>query len=149
SLQNLDAVGEFQDYGPLAHGTRINLINQNYRLLYDYSHNDRFAFSIGTHYLNGQPGPSDRLSTGAPDFYLKRVQSVQGFGIDAETRAKLHTRFTLVAGADFERDDHVLQTYDRVLLQDVTDASGMVSRPAGSVIEGPAHGRTATFYNVG
>jgi len=149
SIQNLDAHGEFQDYGPLTHGTRITALNQNYRLSYEVTPQERFALTISGHYFNGAPTAKERLDIGRDDYLMLRSVAAQGFGFAAEGRIKAHRTFTLTVGADFVQEDHTLQTFDQKLTQDVLNPDGSVLRKSGTIIPGEQHGATSIFRNVG
>jgi iron complex outermembrane receptor protein len=149
SVQNLDAHGEFQDFGPLTHGTRVSSINQNYRANYEVNVHPRVTLRLGGHYFNAMPSPYEKLDIGRPDYLLLRSVAAQGFGVNAETVIRAHKLFTLTIGADFVQEDHSLQTFDQKLLQDVLAPDGSVLRKAGSVIPGDKSGSHVLFRNVG
>ncbi|MFY0565629.1 TonB-dependent receptor plug domain-containing protein [Archangium lansingense] len=149
SIQNLDAGGEFQDFGPLSHGTRIAIINQNYRLAYEVEPSEKLSLELTGHYLHGAPSPVQRLDLGRPDFVLLSSSGVEGFGASAGGRWEVHPILILTLGADFVSEDHLLQTFDRLLTQDVIAPDGTVLRPVGTIIPGEAHGERRVFRNAG
>ncbi|WP_146210174.1 TonB-dependent siderophore receptor [Vitiosangium sp. GDMCC 1.1324] len=149
SIQNLDAGGEFQDFGPLSHGTRVAIVNQNYWLTYQVEPSKKLSLELSGHYLHGAPSSVQRLDLGRPDFVLLSSSGVEGFGASAGGRWEVHRRLTLTLGADFVSENHLLQTFDRLLTQDVTAPDGTVLRPAGTIIPGEAHGEHRVFRNGG
>lgn len=149
SIQRLDSVGEFQDFGPLSHDTRIALLNQNYRIGYQLDPSDKVSLELTGHYLNGAPLSSERLGLGRQDFVLVRSSDVNGFGFALESKLQLHKMLTVTLGADWVREDHLLQTFDQVLTQDVLTQDGTVLRRAGTIIPGENHGQRRKFDNVG
>src|SRR5207253_11259986 len=119
-FQNLESRGEFQDFGPLSHGTRIGLINQNYRLSYEVLPTKKVSVNLSAHYLTAYPSAREKLDIARDDYVLKRSVSVEGFGVNLESRIEAHKRVTVTIGADLVQEDHTLQTFDQLLTQDVT-----------------------------
>src|SRR5439155_13663393 len=72
-----------------------------------------------------------------------------GFGFAAEGVVHAHRTFSVTVGSDFVLEDHTLQTYDQRLIRDQLTPEGAVLRPAGTIVNGEAHGATRTFHNVG
>ena len=149
SVQNLDARGEFQDFGPLSHGTRINLVNSNYRLTWDRSFSDAFSFQASARYFSAEPGDSERLDIGRSDYLLRRRVGADGFGLSAEAQVAPLTELDLRAGLDFEWERHELQSYDLELKRDVHGRDGSLLRSAGTLIPGEGSGETRLFRNLG
>lgn len=148
SAQSLDAGGDFQEFGPLSHGTRIALLNQNVRLAWEASPLESLAVSLSAHYFHGGSTPSERLDVGRDDYHLLRRVGAEGFGLSAEANASLTDSLQLVSGADLVQEDHLLQSYDTFILRDVRGADGTVLRKAGTIIPGERTGR-ALLRNVG
>ncbi|MEW5855604.1 MAG: TonB-dependent receptor [Myxococcota bacterium] len=149
SIQNSDAVGEFQSFGVLTHGTRVSLINQNFRIGYDKSLSDDVGVSASVHYLQGRPAPEERLNAGRVDYVLVRSMGVEGWGASAEARLSPTRQLALTVGADFLRELHLLPTYDRLYVQDVRALDGSVAIRAGEVVPGEAHGARRSLENAG
>jgi iron complex outermembrane receptor protein len=149
SVQNLDAAGEFQDFAPLSHGTRINLLNQNYWLQYEVSPTDRFSLKASVSYLNAGPADGEHLSIGRTDYDLLRRVGVNGVGGEIEGRYQLSARRSFTAGIDATGEDHLLQTFDQHQLTPVTTPEGVVLKSPGTITEGEGHGARKTFLNFG
>ncbi len=149
SIQNLDAGGEFQDFAPLTHGTRIALVNQNYRLSYELQPREGFELKFSGSYFDARPSSRERLDVGQDGYMLHRNVGVSGFDATAESRLQILDSLALTAGADYIAEDHTLQTYDRLLTQDVLTESGSVVHPAGTVRPGEKAGRKKTLTNIG
>ncbi len=149
SLQNLDAGGEFQELGTLIHGTRITLLNENYRLAFQRELGEKGFLQLSAHYLHGAPTSEERLDLGRADYLLVRNTAVSGFGFAAETRWAILPSLTLSAGADWVREHHLFQAFDRELAEDVRLPDGTVVRSAGTVLPGDGHGASGVFDNVG
>ncbi len=149
SLQNLDAVGEFQDFGPLTHGTRIALVNQGYRLLYEAKPSEGVSLAFSASYFHGRPQPQERLDIGRPDYLYLRSVDVDGFGFTAEAHAQVTPTVNVVGGADLAIEQHLLQSFDQKLTEDVLQPDGSVLRAAGTTIPNPARESHAAFRNLG
>ena len=148
-FQNLESRGEFQDFGPLSHGTRIGLINQNYRLSYEVLPTKKTSVNLSAHYLTAYPAQREKLDIARDDYLLLRSVGVEGFGVNLEGRVEAHKRVTFTAGADLVQEDHLLQTFDQKLTQDVRSEDGTIIRKIGTIIPGEAHGDHETFRNIG
>ncbi len=149
SIQNLDAGGEFQDFAPLTHGTRIALVNQNYRLSYELQPRENLELRISGSYFDSRPSSRERLNVGQDNSLLLRNLGVSGFDASAEARVQLIETLALTVGTDYVAEDHTLQTYDVLLTRDVVTESGSVLRPAGTITPGQDAGRSKTLTNIG
>jgi outer membrane receptor protein involved in Fe transport len=147
SIQNLDAAGEFQDFAPLTRGTRIGLLNQTYRLALDREL-DKVALRLAGSYFRSGPTGADRLDLGAPGAVALRDVGTDGFEVSAEASVKAADSLTLTAGADFQHEDHLLQSYDTLLTEDVLLA-GSVLRSRGTIIPSESKGSRKRFDNLG
>ena len=149
TVQNLDANGEFLDFEPLTHRTRIALINQNYNVTYDWEPSEALAFSVYGGYFDSSPASVERLSVARSDFELRRNAGVTGWESGIEARGQPIEALSLRGGVDLEREDQVLQTFDSLLLTDVRAEDGSILRSAGTVVPGESAGRDELFYNLG
>jgi outer membrane receptor for ferrienterochelin and colicins len=150
SIQSLDSKGEFLDTGTLTHGTRVSLLNQNYRLTYEAAPSEKVNFKLSASYLRARPGEGERFDLGRGDTVLLRRAGADGIAFNAETQAAPITWLNLVAGADLAFEDHQLQTFDRLQTVDLLAADGTtVSRSAGTVLPGDGYGKHSTFKNYG
>ncbi len=149
SLQQLDARGAFQDFGPLAPNTRIGLFNQNYRLTWDLVPDEIFSLKLSAHYFAAKPAGTEVLDIGRSDYLLLRSAGATGFGVAAEASVHPFRLLDITAGADVVFENNLLQTFDQLLIADVLSPDGSVLRSAGTVTPGEAHGQTASFRNVG
>ncbi|MBI5542280.1 MAG: TonB-dependent receptor [Deltaproteobacteria bacterium] len=149
SVQQLDAAGRFQDFGPLASGTRIGLVNQHYQVTYSVQPHPMLDLEASGQYFNSEPASTERLDIGRPDFVYLRSVRATGFGVAGTSRLRLLDQLHLVLGADYLRTENVLQTFDTLLLQDVLGPEQTVLRSAGTVVPGEQHGAHKTFGNAG
>lgn len=149
SIQSLETAAEFQDYGPLTHRNRVALQNQNYRATYELQPLDNLDLFFSGHYFHGRPSGRELFDLGRTDYHLLRRVGVDGFGFSAEGKLDLFDRLTLTQGLDFVEEHHLLQSFDQLLLRDVTAPDGSVLRRAGTVLPGPASGARQTFRNLG
>ena len=149
SVQNLDAGGEFQDFAPLTHGTRIALVNQHYRLGYELEPRENLELRISGSYFDSRPSSSERLDIGQENALLLRNVGVSGFDATAEARVQLIDSLAFTLGADYVAENHTLQTYDLLLTRDVVTETGSVLRPSGTVTPGQDAGRRKALTNIG
>ena len=147
SVQSLDAAGEFQDFAPLTHGTRIGLVNQTYRLALDREL-ESVAVRLAGSYFRSSPSSADRLDLGSPGAVALRDVGTDGFEVSAEARVKAAESLTLTAGADFQHEDHLLQSFDTLLTEDVLHG-GAILRPRGTIIPSENKGSRKRFDNLG
>lgn len=136
TLQKLDSGGEFQDFGPLTHGTRVAMLNQHYRASYDAAPSDKVSLQAAVQYFRGGPTGAERLDIGRPDYVLLRESGVEGMGASAEVHLQPHSRVRLTVGADAVKEDHLLQTFQEL-------------RPNGAVNPEGVPGEHTTFRNLG
>ncbi len=149
SLQQLDANGVFQDFGPLSSDTRIVASNQNYRLTWERQAWEKVHLRFGGGVFLAGPGKAERLDVGRPGVLLLRDAGVNGFSLDAEVRIVVSDRLTLLQGVDFVMEQHVAQTFDTLYRDDVLSLDGSVVRAAGSVLPGQGKGTQLRFTNIG
>lgn len=148
AVQHLDASGEFVDFEPLTHRTRIAWVNQTYSLEYSLEPHDRYRASARLAYVESAPSDDERLSIGRSDIELRRNVRVTGVEGGLELAAGLGP-LKITTGMDFTLEQHRLQTFDRVLLSDVRAIDGSLLRGAGTIIPGTAAGRERQLQNVG
>jgi iron complex outermembrane receptor protein len=150
TVQNLDSGGEFLDTGPLTHGTRVSLVNQNYRLSLSAQPTQAVSIRVSAHYLSASPAPQERFDIGEPGYVLLRSAGVDGFGAAGEVQIKASKHLTLITGVDFVDEAYLLQTFDRLTTQNLYAADGTtVLRSVGTIVPGENHGAHQTFTNVG
>jgi iron complex outermembrane receptor protein len=149
SVQQLDAVGEFGALAPLTHGTRIAAMNQNFWATYEASPHEKVSIKLKADYFHATPSAQERLDIGRPDYTLVRNVGAEGFDAAAEASFKLHPRFTLLAGIDYVREQHVLQTFSTLLSQDVRSLDGTLLRSAGTLIHPDGYGERGFFQSGG
>ncbi len=147
SVANLDSSGEFQDYGPLTHATRIQRLNQNYRLSWDVPITERGSLQVSGSYFNAGALPDERLDIGRSDYALVRRASAQGFRLMAEGQGRPWDPVALLLGVDFQHEDHLLQSFGHVYKHDLVSPDGSVIHPAGAILPGVRS--TETFRNFG
>ncbi len=149
SWQHLDSVAEFGDVGTLFHGSRVQLENRNYQLMYELPKWERVGVTVAVQHFTASPGPDAVHHIGLSDTLLLPRNGVTGWGGSAEGQFQLHDRFRLVVGVDAVREDHLQPTYDRLQTQDSVGASGNVIRQKGDLIPGVEAGTRRLFFNVG
>jgi iron complex outermembrane receptor protein len=148
SLQNLETGGEFQDYAPLTHGTRIALLNQTYRLAWDREF-EKVKLRLTGSYFDSAPSARERIDLGQPGSVLLRRVRTEGAEVALEAQWQIVDPLSLSVGADFQHEQHQLQAYDTLLTEDVLAYDGSVLRSAGTVIPGDQSGKSKTFFNAG
>jgi len=148
SLQNLEAGGEFQDFAPLTHGTRLALLNQTYRLAWDREFEAVTLRLTGT-YFDSAPSDRERFDLGSPGSVLLRRVRAQGAEVSLEAQVRPIDALSLSGGVDYQHEVHRLQSYDTLLTEDVVAFDGSVLRPAGTVIPGDSGENSKELYNVG
>ncbi|MBK7865131.1 MAG: TonB-dependent receptor [Archangiaceae bacterium] len=150
SVQNLDSGGEFLDTGPLTHGTRVSLVNQNYRLSLSAQPLEAVTVRASAHYLSASPAGQERFDIGERGYALLRSAGVDGFGANGEVQVRAAKFLTVTIGADFVDEMYLLQTWDHLTTENLYAADGVtVLRGVGTIVPGEAHGARQTFTNVG
>ncbi|MGC4121661.1 MAG: TonB-dependent receptor [Myxococcales bacterium] len=148
SLQNLETGGEFQDYAPLTHGTRIALLNQTYRLAWDREW-EKVKLRVSGAYLDSEPSARERIDLGQPGSVLLRRVRTEGAEVSLELQWQVVETLSLSVGADTQHELHWLQAYDTLLTEDVLAYDGSVLRSAGTIIPSEQSGQTRKFFNAG
>jgi iron complex outermembrane receptor protein len=149
SIQDLDTRGEFLDYGPLSHNTRINLVNQDYRLSWDKDLSDSASLHASAQYLSAAPGSDERIDIGRSDYLLRRRVAADGVVLATEAGITPLDALNLRAGVDFQWERHELQTFDIELKRDVYASDGSLVRSQGTIIPGDGQGDSSIFRNLG
>ncbi len=149
SIQNLDSVGEFLDYGTLFHGTRISLVNQNYRATWDVRPTDALSFQVSGHYFTGGPTSAERIDPEHTGYHALRRIGVDGWGFSAEGSLAATDNLNFTVGTDVVQELHLLQRFDQLLIEDVQSQGGAVLRESGTIIPGEGSGDRNTFRNHG
>jgi outer membrane receptor protein involved in Fe transport len=148
AVQNLDSAAEFQDFGPLSHGSRVSLLNQNYRLSYDKNLSETLSFQISGHYFTGAPTELDKRDLARGDYVLLPRVRAEGGGAALEARYQASSWLSFTVGADYVMERHSLQTFDKKLTAEVRSPEGTVLREAGTIIPGEESGRVEYFKNA-
>lgn len=133
TVQNLDTAGEFQDFGTLYHGTRISLLNQNYRLSWEATPHERVSLQLTGHYFSGTPTRDEHFHVGRADSLLLRRVGADGFGFTAEGRVRATDWLNVTVGGDLVKETHLLQHYDSLLTADLMASDGSTLRPKGTI----------------
>ncbi|MDB5101575.1 MAG: TonB-dependent receptor [Cyanobacteria bacterium RYN_339] len=141
AYQHVSAGGEFQDFHPFSQNSRITLENRLLHAALRGQPLDKLSANVSVGYASGAPGADDRLSTGNPNYTIRRDMGSDGLNAAAEASYAFDQRNSLTAGADFARTNHRLPTYYDVF----TAASG---RAGEQTQDGPA-GEARTFDNLG
>jgi outer membrane receptor for ferrienterochelin and colicins len=149
SLQRLDTPGNFLDFGALNGGTRIAVLNQNYRLRYSANIGENHSITVSGHYLRGEPTPEERLDIGRSDYVLIRRVGAEGFGVEAEGKLRFFDRWNIVLGADYSWNQINLQRFDQLLSADLIGVDGQVVSTRGTLIPVTTEDRLRIFQNVG
>lgn len=149
SLQEVDSAAEFQAPGVLTGGSRVGLLNQNYRLFYEKEFAGGLGLALGANYLAGATTPADRIDLGRDDFVLVRKVGVRGWGFSAEGRVPLGEAHTVTFGTDFQNEDHALPSYSRRYIRDVVGDDGSIIMRAGNEVAGEGAGETRRLQNLG
>jgi iron complex outermembrane receptor protein len=141
AYQHVSAGGEFQDFHPFSHESRITLENRLVHAALRGQPLDKLSLNVSAGYASGAPGADDRISTGNPNYTIRRDMGSDGLNAQAEASYAFDQRTSLTAGADFSRTNHRLPTYYDVF----TAASG---RQGQESQDGPT-GEQHTFDNLG
>jgi len=150
AMQWLDTAGEFQDFGPLSHGTRLGLFNQNWRLSWARPLGDKADLTAAATISHGTVTDGDRLNVGRADMALLRDMSATAFTLSVESRQHAFDgRLTLSEGVEGQLEDHLVQRFDKLLLTDLTGFDGTVVRPAGSILPADDKGARQELRNLG
>lgn len=149
SLQLLDADAEFEAYQPLSRRTRVLQSNQNYRLSYEVTPSDTLSIRASGHYFRAAPREGDQIDIGRQEFVLVRNVSAEGFGFAAEVAWSPLQQLRLTLGADFVREHHVLQTFDRFYVSDLLNFDGSVFLKSGSRVPLDAISSRLAIQNEG
>lgn len=139
--QHVSAGGEFQDFHPFSHESRITLENRFARTEARNQFGDKLSTDVSVGYARGNPGQDDRISTGNPDTVIRRDMYSDGLTATAEGSYAFDARNSLTAGADFAHTTHELPTYYDVF-KPGTDRAGQ------EVQHGPS-GTSHDFDNLG
>lgn len=124
-LSRLDQVAEWQDWGPLQHGSRVVEENGYVRGALDVLSGDlglRAALAL----VFGRPGDGDRIDRGSTSFYRRHV-GYRGIDGSLEGRVQLSAKSSVIAGVDLQFEEQELQTYDEILKS--TGASEPIGKP--------------------
>lgn len=149
SIQNLDSGAEFQDLGPLTHGTRVGVLNQNYRLTWRRDLLPGFSLESYGQYGRASLTADNRFDVGNAEYvYLPRVGADE-YLLGSEANWVASSRVNLSAGADYDDQNQRLQTFDQLLIRDQFDSNGVLTRPKGSIVPGQGNGAHKQFTNVG
>jgi iron complex outermembrane receptor protein len=149
SIQRLDSAGEFQEFGPLTHGTRITLANQTYGAEFSTRLWDTFTLKLSGVGRAANPGQGGRYDTGEPLEVFLRSGGNEGFSLGAELQGTFFQTLTGTVGLDLDYDFHLVQTFDKLLTQDVIGPNGVPLRKAGTITPGDRKGERKEFLNGG
>lgn len=150
AMQWLDTAGEFQDFGPLSHGTRLGLHNQGWRLAWDRPLGDKVDLVVSAGFSHSTVTGADLLNVGRSDLALERTMSGTAFNLAVESRQRLFDgRLTLSEGVEGQLEDHLVQRFDKLLLTDLTGFDGTVLRPAGTIVPADDKGARQQLRNLG
>ncbi|MHB8420775.1 MAG: TonB-dependent receptor plug domain-containing protein [Myxococcales bacterium] len=142
SIQNLDSAAEFQEFDPLQSDSRLAVVNQNYRLLWERPLGASASLSASAYYFDGSPSPQQQLDVGTPGELLVPSVGTQGFGATLESQQRVW-RLRLTEGADYVQEQNLLQSFSQLF------TAGTASRPAGTLVPGTGYGAEYTFQNFG
>ncbi len=139
--QRVDASGEFQDWRPFTHQSRLGLENRFGRATLRGGLGEAVDTTLSMGYAQGNPTPEDRLGIGRDDYLIRRDMASEAWDAAAEAMVSLNARDSLTLGADWSQTDHQLPTYYDVF----TPAS---PRAGTEIQDGPA-GISRHFTNLG
>ena len=150
AMQWLDTGGEFQDFGPLSHGTRLGLFNQSWRLAWDRPLGEKANVIAAVSFFHSTVTGGDLLNVGRSDIALLRQQSATAVNVSLEARQGLFDgRLTLSEGVEGQLEDHLVARFDKLLLTDLTGFDGTVLRPAGTIVPADDKGAHQQLRNLG
>ena len=149
SLQSLETGGEFQDFAPLSHRTRLASVNQNYRLVYEAEPSEAVGLTFSAAYLHAQPSERERLDIGRPDVELLRRVGVHGLLFTGEARVQALEALQLTQGVDVALEQHTTQSFDQRLRQDIIALDGSVLRRSGTIVPAAEGSTQVDLGNVG
>ncbi len=108
-FQRLDRDAEFMDWGPLAHGNRVQLDNGYVRARYDGSWRQRLFWYVSGAYARAGIGADDRLQRSASlDTHIEREMQTVGYDTQVGLRYHFteHSQFSV--GLDSSIDEQSL-----------------------------------------
>ncbi len=150
AMQWLDTAGEFQDFGPLSHGTRLGLFNQSWRLSWSRQLGDQVDLVAAAGVAHSTVTGGDLINVGRSDVALLRTMSTTAVNVSLESRQRLlDGRLTLSEGVEGQLEDHLVPRFDKLLLTDLTGFDGTVLRPAGTVLPADDKGARQQLRNLG
>lgn len=149
SIQRTDTAGEFQEWGPLTHDSRLTLENQTFSVDYTTRLFDTLDLRItGVRHAAGV-GEGGRYNTGRTDAVYLRDTASEGFSVGTELRGTFFKTLTGTLGLDVEWDQHIPQTFDELRTEPLLASDGSVVRQVGTITPGQRRGDRRDFYNVG
>lgn len=139
--QRVDAGGEFQDWRPLTHQSRLSLENRFARAVLRGGLTENVATTLSLGYSHGSPSPEDRIGIGRDDYLIRRQMASEGWDVAAEAMLNLNSRDSLTVGADWSQTHHQLPTY--------FDVFTATSPRAGQELQDGPAGTSRQFTNLG
>jgi outer membrane receptor for ferrienterochelin and colicins len=112
-VNQADTAAEWQDWGPLSHGSRIIERNGFARAAAELREGALTVRSSAT-FSAGGPAGSDRIDIGRPGVFFRRLVGYTALDGTIEGRYLLGPRSSLVAGADIQLERHELQRYEQI-----------------------------------
>ena len=149
SLQNLDADGAFQLFGPLSRSTRIAYLNQNLVLSYQRSPKEHLFFDLQLKAFRSEPSAKERLDLRRPGFVLLRNVEAEGYGVEGNAKWAPWAWLDLTVGGDFTDERHTLQTFDRLFTEDFVLSDESLLHSRGTRIPGEQAGAEKRLTNLG
>jgi iron complex outermembrane receptor protein len=116
SFVRFDAGGEFQDWQPLTHRSRILENNMFARLAFD-GVAGKSSYRAFAAYVYGKPGDDERVDVTygpTPAQYFRRRVDYKGLDAGAEYRLQLGDKSSITVGTDTSIEDQQLQVFDSI-----------------------------------
>jgi len=114
--QELDVDNVFSDLNPLLEtaNNHIGLSNGFIRLGYETQWTKNVGLTFYTAYSKGEPLSSDRIETGAPDFFLNRRFGYNATEYGVELLWSFNQTDHLLFGLDASYEDYDIETFSRI-----------------------------------
>lgn len=101
NYQRMDSSGEFVDWEPLSHMTRLSLDNWFIKATYERTLIDKLDMEFSYDYASGGPTDQDRLDVGHPYYWSRRDESYTAQDIMLEGRYAFSEKDFITLGADY------------------------------------------------
>ena len=107
------------------------------------------SVAVSGAYFHSAPMSGEQISLGDPASVLIPREQASGFELALDLSSQPFSWLTASLSVDYSREDHRLEAFDTLLLQDVLASDGSLLRQAGTILPGEGSGGSHQFENVG